>query len=73
MSCSRCEKYLGAWRGHGPEFPHEAWIVVESQEFEVGTHASVTVMTGVARCRECEAEATFGCSYGEGYSFSPRA
>jgi len=73
VSCPRCGRYFGDWRSHGPEFPHDAWGIVESQEHEVGTHASVTVMSGVARCRACQGEATFDCSYGAGYWFAPRA
>lgn len=72
MACPRCQIYFGEWRSHGPTFPHGDWLVLESQAFEVGTHASVTVMSGVASCRHCQGEATFDCSYGPGYSFAPR-
>jgi hypothetical protein len=67
--CPECRRYFGDWRSHGPEFPHDAWVIVESEEHEVGTHGSVTVMSGVARCRACQSEATFGCTYGPGYHF----
>jgi hypothetical protein len=73
MSCPRCETYFGEWRSHSPVFPNDDWLIVESQEFEVGTHAAVTVMSGVARCRGCQAEASFDCSYGPGYWFTPRS
>ena len=72
MSCRACERFFGEWRSHGPDFPHDAWLVVESEEHEVGTHAAITVMTGVAKCRACQGEAIFGCSYGLGYWFAAK-
>jgi hypothetical protein len=72
VSCPTCEAYFGEWRSHGPDFPDGAFEILEKNEFEVGTHASVTVMEGVAKCRTCGQLADFGCSYGPGYHLSPR-
>jgi len=72
MACPACEAYFGGWRSHGPVFPHQAWEVLESQEFEVGTHAAVTVMSGTARCKACGQLASFDCSYGPGYYFTKK-
>lgn len=69
--CARCAGYLGDWRSHGPTFPHETWEILESEEFPVGTHGGSVGMSGRARCRACGFAATFGCSYGPGYWFSP--
>ncbi len=71
MSCQTCEGYFGDWRSHGPWFPDEAFEILEKTEFEVGTHAAVTVMEGTARCRACGQSARFGCSYGPGYYLTP--
>ena len=73
MSCPACAGYFGDWRSHGPYFPKEDWEVLQSEEFEVGTHGAATVMQGTARCRACGQVAEFGCSYGPGYHFTARA
>ena len=70
--CSACAAYFGQWRSHGPSFPDEAFDIVEKREIEVGTHAAVTAMEGLARCRACGQLADFGCEYGPGYWFSPK-
>ncbi len=72
MSCPRCDAYFGDWRSGGPWFPERDWDIVQSEDIEVGTHAAVTVMQGIARCRGCGQTADFGCSYGPGYWFTPR-
>jgi hypothetical protein len=71
-SCPVCEAYFGDWRSNGPNFPEGVFEVIEKNEFEVGTHAAVTVMEGVARCHTCSQLATFGCDYGPGYRLSPK-
>ena len=71
-SCPVCAAYFGDWRSNSPSFPESAFEIIEKSEFEVGTHASVTVMEGVARCRTCGQLATFGCEYGPGYHLSPK-
>ena len=72
MSCPACEAYFGDWRSHGPWFPDQHREVLKSEEFEVGTHAAVTVLQGTARCKACGQVADFGCSYGPGYYFTAR-
>ena len=73
MSCPKCEAFFGDWRSQGPWFPDGDWEIVEKEDIEVGTHAAVTVMQGTAKCRSCGQLASFGCSYGPGYYFSPNA
>lgn len=68
--CERCRPFLGDWRSHGPMFPHDAWQILESQEFPVGTHGGSVGMSGLARCRACGFRARFDCSYGPGYWFA---
>ena len=69
MACTTCQPYFAGWRSHGPTFPEGAWEIMESQEFELGTHAAVSVMEGTAKCRACGQLATFGCSMPDGYAF----
>ena len=69
MACRDCQSYFGDWRSHGPYFPDHAWEVLEKEEYEVGTHAAVTVMAGTAKCRACGQLATFSASMPDGYSF----
>lgn len=70
--CPRCAGYFGQWRSHAPSFPDDSFEIIESESFEVGTHAAVTVMQGVARCRGCGLFAAFGCDYGPGYWLRPQ-
>jgi hypothetical protein len=69
MACKDCKSYFDGWRSHGPYFPDHAWEILEKQELEVGTHATVTVMEGTAKCRACGQLASFGCSMPDGYGF----
>lgn len=65
--CPSCAGYYGTWRSHGPTFPEGCFEIVDHEDIEVGTHGAVTVMQGVARCRQCGLFAAFGCDYGPGY------
>lgn len=73
MACNDCKSYFGEWRSHGPTFPEHPWEVLEKEEYEVGTHAAVTVMEGTAKCRSCGQLATFAASMPDGYAFREKA
>lgn len=72
MSCDTCVSYFGEWRSHSPIFPDHTWEILSFVEFPIGTHGGDTGMSGTARCRACGGETTFDCSYGPGYSFTPK-
>jgi hypothetical protein len=72
MDCPTCSSYFNSWRSHSPNFPDYDWDVLEKTDIQVGTHAPVDVMEGIAKCKKCGQQANFYCTYGDGYGFTLR-